>query len=173
MDEKNGRTHEPSLREVTVELDGLVKLYEERDRRYEDRFKAQETAGDKALAAAEKLTAAAFAASKEAITKAEEAQRAYNVSHNDLIRKMDAMIPRTEFDQRFRDAAERVDDLKKRYDLEIADLRESRSMGTGQASQRGAQQDFSRWLIGLGIMTALSLLGSALAIVFFVMQVPK
>lgn len=74
MSDGNGRTHEPSLREITVQLDGLDRLYEERDRRYEDRFKAQELAVAAALAAQEKLTAAAFAASKEAILKAEASQ---------------------------------------------------------------------------------------------------
>lgn len=54
-------------------------LMDERDRRYAERFEAME-----------KLTAAAFTSNERAIGKAEEAQRAYNTSHNDLTRKMEA-----------------------------------------------------------------------------------
>ncbi len=54
-DAANQRTHEPSLRELTAQLDDLKdlliekdravrELMLERDRRYEDRFKGQETA---------------------------------------------------------------------------------------------------------------------------------
>lgn len=124
MSDPNGRTHEPNLREVTTQIDGMERLYEERDRRYEDRFKAQETAVAAALAAAEKLTAAAFAASKEAILKAENSQTSYNAGHNDLSRKMETqykeMIPRTEFSV----AVKNIED-------KIAELRESRSEGVG------------------------------------------
>ena len=53
MSEPNGRTHEPSLRELTAELDGVRELLlakvessrtvmDERDVRYEQRFKAMD-----------------------------------------------------------------------------------------------------------------------------------
>lgn len=132
---KNGRTHEPNLREITAHIDGMDRLYEERDRRYEDRFKAQETAVAAALAAQEKLTAAAFAAAKEAVLKQENSQSSYNAGHNDLSRKMEnqyaTMLPRQEADNRFKSFEEKYEDLKK----EVANLRESRSEGTGRRDQ--------------------------------------
>jgi chromosome segregation ATPase len=116
------RTHEPNLRELTAQIDGIVRLYEERDRRYEERFTA----------------------AKEAVTKAESAQTAYNTNHNDLTRKMDAqygfMLPRTEAENRFRNHDEKIDEIKK----ELASLRESRSEGSGRREQ-------TNWLIGIGI----------------------
>jgi hypothetical protein len=67
----------------------FTELLKEIDTRYNQRF-----------IDAEKLTNAAFQASKEAIVKAEVAQNQYNVAHNDLTRKMDLqykeMTPRTE-----------------------------------------------------------------------------
>ena len=67
----------------------LERLLEQIDKRYEQRF-----------IDAEKLTNAAFQASKEAIVKAETAQNSYNSTHNELSRKMDGqykeMTPRSE-----------------------------------------------------------------------------
>jgi len=64
-------------------------VLEQMDARYNQRF-----------IDAEKLTNAAFQASKEAIVKAEAAQNQYNVAHNDLTKKMDGqykeMTPRSE-----------------------------------------------------------------------------
>jgi len=99
------RTHEPDLRELTAELDGLRQLMDERDKWYGERDRDRQLAVEKALAAAEKATASAFAASKEAIVKAEEGQKAYNLSHNDLLKKLDdqhkVTMPRSEADLRF------------------------------------------------------------------------
>ncbi len=61
----NGRTHEPSLRELTGQLDDLRslmntrfdatnKVMDERDRRYEDRFTAMDDKTQLALTASEK-----------------------------------------------------------------------------------------------------------------------
>lgn len=121
------RTHEPSLRELTAELDGLRKLVaaevkaadtlaKERDKWYTERDKDRQASVDKALTAAKEQTASSFAASKEAILKAEEAQRAYNTAHNDLARKMDeqnkATIPRQESEARFRTIEEKVNEVR-------------------------------------------------------------
>lgn len=133
--DSNARTHEPGLRELVAQIDGMIRLYEERDRRYEDRFKAQETAVAAALAAQEKLTAAAFAAAKEAVLKQENSQSSYNATHNDLTRKMDnqyaLMLPRTEADSRARGSDEKIEDIKKG----LAGLRESRSESSGRRQQ--------------------------------------
>ena len=78
----NGRTHEPSLRELTTELDGLRKLLEarvdairevvdERDRLYKERDEARRTAVDAALTAVKDQTKASFDASEKAIVKSD------------------------------------------------------------------------------------------------------
>jgi formaldehyde-activating enzyme involved in methanogenesis len=77
---------------VTVRV-FVERIMDERDRLYEAKFKAAETAVttalssaekavNAALAAQEKQTASSFAASEKAIVKAEEAQREYNIRSN-------------------------------------------------------------------------------------------
>jgi len=114
--------HEPSLRELSRQIDGIEALLNERDRRYDERF----------------LSA------KEAVAKAEAAQTAYNANHNDLTRKMDAqyafMLSRTEADSRFHNHDEKIDEIKK----DLASLRESRSEGSGRREQ-------TNWLLTLAI----------------------
>lgn len=77
----NGRTHEPSLRELTAELDGeralraaeikrLEQVASERDNRYSERA----------------------ASAEKAIVKAENAQTVYNAGHNDLLRNQERLI---------------------------------------------------------------------------------
>lgn len=128
MSDPNGaRTHEPTLRELTTELDGLRELLlakleaskeviNERDKLYKERDDSRRTAVDAALAAAKEQTKASFDASEKAIVKAEEAQKSYNVAHNDLARKMDeqnkATMPRLESQQRFDNIAKEVAELK-------------------------------------------------------------
>jgi hypothetical protein len=106
MPDTNGtRTHEPSLRELTAELDGaeqvlsekisgLEKLAGERDRRYEDRFKAMD-----------EKTSLALNASEKAVTKAEVAQEKRFDNTNEWRAAMQDrdrnQMPRVEIEQRF------------------------------------------------------------------------
>lgn len=60
--EKNGRTHEPSLRELTTQLDSLKELMDEKFGRVNDRFESEAT-----------ISKMILAASKEAVTKADAA----------------------------------------------------------------------------------------------------
>lgn len=126
--ENNGsRTHEPSLRELTAELDGLrevllakleaaKEIFNERDKLYKERDESRRTMVDAALVAQKEQTKASFEASEKAIVKAEEAQKSYNQSHNDLVRKMDeqnkATMPRTETESRFRTLEEKINELR-------------------------------------------------------------
>jgi hypothetical protein len=166
--EDNGpRTHEPNLRELTADLDGLrelilsrleamEKLASERDRWYTERDKDRQASVDKALTAVKEQTAASFAASEKAILKAEEAQRSYNASHNDLARKMDdqgkATMPRTETESRFFNLTEKVEEVR-------------RSQSTGGGLTRGGQlfKDESRTNIAL----AISVVGIVLILIKF------
>jgi hypothetical protein len=105
-----------TLEVLAARLDAYENLAAERDRWYAERDKDRQSQVEKALTAAKEQTASSFAASKEAILKAEEAQRAYNTSHNDLARKMDeqgkATMPRTETESRFRTLEEKVNEVR-------------------------------------------------------------
>jgi hypothetical protein len=154
-DGENGvRTHEPNIRELTADLDGLrevvtvrfaaiEKLAEERDKWYAERDRNGQTAVDKALAAVKEQTSSSFAASKEAILKAEDSQKSYNVGHNDLSRKMEdqykQMVPYSE-------ARLKWDSM----DREIAALREMRSNVTGKGEGIS-----TAWGLFLGAMALL------------------
>ncbi len=153
MAEENGRTHEPSLRELTAELDALGKLLDEkfervqdvateRDRRYEERFNASNKAVDTAMVAYKEQVKAAFDSADRAITKAEVGQTIYNQGHNDLQRKMDAretlFAQKGEVEKEFIRAGERTEDVRrtlsdfqKTQAEEIRSLRESRSALSG------------------------------------------
>lgn len=127
-------------------VEGLIAQYSE----------SQEKAVQAALAAQKELTSSTFSSSEKAITKAEEAQKSYNQTHNDLSRKMDEqykeMMPRSESLARHEANEHRYQELKDDFstirgefkeDLskmrielmkEIGGLRESRSEGAGKQS---------------------------------------
>lgn len=65
MANENGRTHEPSLRELSAEFDGFRELMNERDCRYTERDLANKESVRKAFDAAEKLSERTEAALKE------------------------------------------------------------------------------------------------------------
>jgi hypothetical protein len=176
MTTENGRTHEPSLRELCAELDGFKALMTERDRRYTDTVEGIRRETTAALTAAVGQIQAAFAASDKAILKAEDAQRAYNQGHNDLSRKMDdqykAMVPQSEARLKWENADKDIAELRKdliagregaqrdssalRAELmkEIAGLRESRSEGSGRSSQQREGRESNQWAIATGIALA-------------------
>lgn len=122
-----GRTHEPNLREVVADLDGMRQLLlsliqssrdliDERDKLYTERDNSRRTAVEAALTAVKEQTKASFDASEKAIVKAEEAQKAYNVAHNDLSRKLDeqnkATMPRSETESRFHALEEKIGEIR-------------------------------------------------------------
>lgn len=137
------------------QVEYLQRQIDERDRRYEDRFKAQETAVLAALAAQEKLVSAAFLASEKAIVKAEEAQRDYNIRSNEFRGQLDdqakTLLPRAEADGRFDNLVLQIEEIK----TEIAGLRESRSAGTGRDDAVAAAETTQRWVIGIGLTIVL------------------
>src|SRR5678815_2512757 len=100
-----GRTHEPSLRELTAELDGvrailsgevrsINKVMDERDRRYEDRFRAMD-----------EKTSLALTSSEKAVTKAETATEkrfdSVNEFRGSLKDQAANLIPRAEAEAKF------------------------------------------------------------------------
>jgi len=146
-----------SLGELEVEMIGLRALMDERDRLYKERDDSRRTAVDAALAAVKEQTKSSFEASEKAIVKAEEAQKAYNQTHNDLTRKMDQQgketMPRPETESRLHGLEEKINDL-----------RDVISKGQGVGVGGKAVKDESRAnlavivaLVGMG-MAALTLL---------------
>lgn len=115
-DEKNGRTHEPSLRELTAELDGVEALLiakidniatviDERDRRYEDRFRAMD-----------EKTGLALICSKEAVAKAETATEkrfdAVNEFRAALSDQAANLLTRSEASAKFQSYDEKLEYIK-------------------------------------------------------------
>jgi hypothetical protein len=164
MNPENGRTHEPSLGELTSELDGLRdlliskvdslgKLMEQRHEQYKDWVAAQKDA-----------VTAALNANKESANKTEAAQTAYNIGHNDLLKKQDAMIPRHEFDSAKENLQEKFDNLKDSLKAEIASLREARSEGVGKETVHEGSKLTNQWIIGLAVIIACAVFGAVVGI---------
>jgi len=160
-----GRTHEPSLREVTAELDGLRDLMDERDRRYGSQFDASKEAVAAALAAQKELTSQAFTASKEAISKAEATSNLNDAKNNEFrgqLRDQAATFPtRTEVDARIDALTSRFEEFKNSTAVEIRSLRESRSEGVGSkvtTTEYRAQTNVDRTLV-----VSIILAGAAIA----------
>lgn len=168
------------------ELKSLKKLVDERDRYYVQQFKNSEQAVKDALTANKEQTSAAFAASKEAINKAEEAQRSYNQTHNDLTRKMDAqykeMVPASEARLKWESVDKEVTDTRREMALireslprevsslrselmkEIQGLRESRSEGGGRESVRHDYRERQQWSTGIVVAVLLALVSMAISV---------
>jgi hypothetical protein len=149
----------------------LLRLIDEHDRLYSERFAASQQAIKDALAAQKELTNAAFSASEKAIVKAEEAQKAYNSAHNDLVHKMDAqyaiMMPQNEARSMFRGIEEKIENSRintahtvTNIEKSIADLRESRSVREGKSG--GLNMG---WIYLLGIVSLLGGLGGIIAVI--------
>jgi hypothetical protein len=111
---------------IAQQIEHLEKLIDERDRRYEERFKSAESLRHAEIAAIRQSSEFLVSTFKEAMQKSEQAQGAYNISHNDLIRKMENqyqhMMPREE-------AISKFDDLKE----SITNLQQSRSASAGKS----------------------------------------
>jgi len=166
MSDPNGRTHEPDIRELTAQLDGLRELLEERDRRYCERFKAQD---DKTILA---LTSA-----KEAVGKAEAATERRFESVNEfratLSDQARDLMPRKEADQRFQALADRIEVLKKAADeqrdqmrRDIAALQLAQSAGAGAKTQTQTSQA-SLHLLMSGLALVLAFGAAAVSVVLF------
>ena len=151
----------------------LEKLMDERDRRYTERAESDQRAVNAALAAAEKAVNAALAAAEKAAEKFEQALKEYKGSSNEWRSTLNdvvvRMMPRADW-ERENNAAQayirgllvQASEQHKHLDAQIADLRESRSgmMGRDVETEKltTQQQITTRWLIGLAVSVALSVL---------------
>jgi hypothetical protein len=175
---QNGsRTHEPSLRELTAELEGLKELTlekftastamsDERDRRYEERFKAMDEKTGLALTSSEKAVA-------KAETATEKRFDAVNEFRGQLKDQASTLLPKAEADAKFRAYDEKLDDIKK----EIASLREYRSSGESKEKTMEKSHDAGtasvRWGLGMMVTIIFSSLMFLLGIVGAVFTVLK
>lgn len=94
----------------------LEALIDERDRKYNERFNAQQLAVTSAFVASEKAVEAAFKSSQEAITKSEVSMEkradASYVSLNDLQRQLTALMPRAEAENRIAATTEKINRME-------------------------------------------------------------
>ena len=128
----NGRTHEPSLRELTSDLNGLRQIMDakiagvsstmdERDRRYEDRFTAMD-----------EKTSLALTASEKAVVKAETATEkrfdAVNEFRGTLSDQAMNLMPRGESNAKFEALEKEISQLKERLDKGAGNTEGSRAV---------------------------------------------
>lgn len=143
---------QPTIRELAVEVDSLRRIMDERDRLYAERDTSRRTAVDAALTAAKEQTASSFAASKEAIIKAEQAQHDYNMRSNEFRGQLDDQA------KRLISRAE-VDALIKNFDEKLVRLemetRVNREAIGNSASKGEGMNQFWQYLV-----TIVGLLGS-------------
>lgn len=107
----------------------LVKLINERDRAYQQRWEASEKATGAALTAAKEAVAAALLAQKEAVSKAEMATEkrfdAVGEAHAALTEQAATFLPRAEFDRTLRSLSDKLDILT----MTLADKTEAAAKG--------------------------------------------
>lgn len=128
MTEKIPRTHDLSLRELTSDVDGLrrevtlmmqslTKLMDERDKRYSERDTANKDAVKAALASA-----------KEASDKTEEALKEYKLSANewrDTVKDLVSLMPtKNEVRQQTEAFSDRIASMRSDFDHQMRSLRE-------------------------------------------------
>lgn len=124
----------------------LLRLLDERDRQYAQRFAAQQEALQAALQAAEKAVANALSAAKEAVLKAEEASKDKFAGINELRGSLNDVIrlqmPRLEAEARFNGIDEKLRAVEARVEA-ITN------------SNQGANETWA--LIGGGVLLLLAL----------------
>ena len=184
-DFSNGtRTHEPSLRELTVDMDGKVdtinekiknlhNLIDERDRLYSERNDSQKVAVDAALAAAKEQTGASFASSEKAIVKAENAQNEYNARSNEFRATLADQAERLASKNELNTINSNLEDKISRHDEDIRILREAQSKNTGKDETKIVGKDDNRVLIAIiisGLVALMGLAGLAITILTLVMK---
>jgi hypothetical protein len=171
MAEENGRTHEPSLRELTSDLDGQRLLMDERDRRYGVQFADAKEAVQSALIAQKELTSQAFLASKEAINKADVAGTVNDAKNNEFrsqLKDQAASFPtRIEVDNKTDALGQKIDEFKKDFEkyrdqqaVEIRGLRESRAGSEAAKVQVVENRQQTQWTTGTIISVIFGILAT-------------
>lgn len=169
------------MREVTAQLDDLKELLEtkvhslrdilsERDQRYKERIEALERHFTAAMLAQEKFNAASVTAGKEAVDKAEEAQKEVNIRTNEFRGQLGdqaaTLMPRKETEAEVNSLRLLIETNERSYrDLlnremqsiqtDIKSLRESRSavLGKSEGTDKIYAYMFAAigWIIAAGV----------------------
>jgi hypothetical protein len=152
-------------------IEGFEELMEERDRRYGERFDAQDRAVSAAFQAQKELNRIVAESSEKAIIKAENAQRDYNQRSNEFRGALDDqakvmsrdMLSRKEYESSRCALDDKINALGGKYDEKIDDIkdniqgiRESLSKTGGKeekTTEVRAQQQWSvstvgAWVVG-------------------------
>lgn len=167
MAETINQSSEGSVARISVleeRVRALTQLVDERDRLYMVKFQASETAVTAAITASDKQTALSFASSEKAISKAEEAQREYNIRSNEFRGQLDdqakRLMPREEAQTHFKAYDDKLEDIKDN----VANLRESRSNSEGKVKASGIDLAQRNWNIGtiIAIVALLVVIGQIL-----------
>jgi hypothetical protein len=108
----------------------------------DERFIALKEATANSLVAQKELYQTVQSAADKAITKSEDAQRQYNTSHNDLLKKMEDQLPRKEADVRDKNYEDKFEVIRK----EISKLTTRLDIIAGRGT--GIQQ-FIGWIVAL------------------------
>jgi hypothetical protein len=129
---------------ILEKIQNLRTLMDERDRRYEDRFRATD-----------EKTGLALTSSKEAVAKAETATEkrfdSVNEFRKTLADQASGFMPRQEYMSNHQSVIEKIEAIKEGFTKEIASLRESRSQTEGRSSGFSASWAIAISLAFLGI----------------------
>lgn len=184
LEKKNGRTHEPSLRELTSQLDALEKLMDEKVGRIRDRIDERDRLYTDRFKATDEKTTLALNASKEAITKAETATEkrfdAVNEFRGTLSDQAATLLPRAEalskfagYDEKFEDVKKEMAAFRESHRVMIGNLQQGLSASGGQhAAERESRQQ-SNWGVSQALLVGIALVGWLVAIVVGVLVVAK
>jgi hypothetical protein len=122
----------------------LRTLMDERDRRYEERFRATD-----------EKTSLALTSSKEAVAKAETATEkrfdSVNEFRKTLADQAAGFMPRQEYISNHQAIIDKIDTFKEGFNKEITDLRESRSQSAGKSAGFNASWAVAISLAFLGL----------------------
>ncbi len=149
---------------------GMEELHTERDRNYQDKFRLLNESSEKALMAVEKQTSIAFGANKEAISKAEDAQKSYNERSNEFRGQLEdqaaRLMGKDEALSKFSTYDEKLDECK----AEIIKLREAHMQAVGRKEQIAEVKQSSQWSAGQLLSTIIAVVGFGLAIIAMVIK---
>lgn len=132
-----------TAKDVSAWTPDLIRsLLAETDRRYEQRFEAQEKAVMSALAAAKEAVSAALAAAEKATNKAEADVEKWRQANNEwraaMLDREVKFVQRPEFDSEIRGLETKHDEANKSMAQRLASLERSRDMSVGRTAAAGA-----------------------------------
>jgi hypothetical protein len=182
--EENGnRTHEPNLREVTAELDGLKDLalakiealrevMDERDKRYAAGDQSGRTAVDAALAAAKEAVQTAMVANEKAAEKTEQALKEYKSASNEWRDTVKDLVSRMPTRDEMASINKNLEEKILRNETEVRELYNWRNKVFGKIEGIKEQKNEGRTNVGLFIALVVAAIEATALIGLFLSKVP-